>query len=95
MDAHVRARPIEPTLRDNGAGGVVAAYGAGYADGTTLLHMDAHDHSSVEPFHRIHARYLRHVELEHPTVETRTYIAGFRDAAADNLPCPPHEIEPQ
>ena len=95
MDALARATLIEPILRDVGADGVAAAYGAGYADGSTLLHMDGNDHSSVEPFHRIHTRYLRHAELEHPTLETRTYISGFRDAAADNLPCPPHEIEPQ
>jgi hypothetical protein len=90
MDALVRGQPTEPSLRDNGADGVAAAYGAGYADGSTLLHMDGNDRSSVEPFHRIHARYLSHAEVEHPTPEARTYIAGFRDAAADNLPCPPH-----
>jgi hypothetical protein len=93
MDALVCATPVGATLRDSGTDDVAAAYGAGYADGIALLHMDGNDHSSIEPFHRIHARYRVHAELEHPTLEARTYIAGFRDAAADNLPCPPHAFE--
>jgi hypothetical protein len=90
MNALARVTPAELTVRDISVDGVAAAYGAGYADGSALLHMDGNDQSSVEPFHRIHARYLSHAELEHPSPEARTYIAGFRDAAADNLPCPPH-----
>jgi len=74
---------------------VAPAYVAGYADGLTLLHSDGHDQAPVEPLERIYARYLCYVELEPPTPEARAYIAGFRDAAADNLPCPPHETEPQ
>jgi hypothetical protein len=93
MDALVPATPIESTLRDNGAGDMAAAYVAGYADGLTLLHSDGHDQPAVEPLERIYARYLRYVELDPATPEARVYVAGFRDAAADNLPCPPHEIE--
>jgi len=94
MDALARGAPVERTARDNDADDVAAAYVAGYADGITLLHADGHDQAPVEPLERIYARYLCNVELEHSTPGTRAYIAGFRDAAADNLPCPPHEIEP-
>jgi hypothetical protein len=93
MDALVPATPIESTLRDNGAGDMAAAYVAGYADGLTLLRSDGHDQHAVEPLERIYARYLRYVELDPATPEARVYVAGFRDAAADNLPCPPHEIK--
>lgn len=79
--------------RDNDTGDVAPAYVAGYADGLTLLHSDGHCQAPVEPLERIYARYLRYVELEPPTPEARAYVAGFRDAAADNLPCPPQEIE--
>jgi hypothetical protein len=95
MEALVSGTPVEQTARDNDAGDVAGAYVAGYADGITLLHLEGHNHSPAEPLQRIHARYLCYVELDHPTVRERSYIAGFRDAAADNLPCPPHQIEPQ
>ena len=95
MDPLARGAPVERTARDNVADDVAAAYVVGYADGITLLHSDGHDQSPVEPLERTYARYLCNVELEHPTPGTHAYIAGFRDAAADNLPSPPHEIEPQ
>ena len=44
MDALVCGTPVGSTLRDNGADDMAAAYGAGYADGITLLHMDGNDH---------------------------------------------------
>jgi hypothetical protein len=93
MDPLARGTPVERTARDNDADDVAAAYVAGYADGLTLLHSDGHDQARVEPLERIYARYLRYVELQPPTPEARAYVAGFRDAAADNLPCPPREIE--
>jgi hypothetical protein len=83
------------TARDRDTNAVAPADVAGYADGLTLLHSDGHDQAPVEPLERIYARYLRDVELEPPTPEARAYVAGFRAAAADNLPCPPHETEPQ
>ena len=95
MDPLARGAPVERTARDNVADDVAAAYVAGYADGITLLHSDGHDQAPVGPLERTYARYLCNVELEHPSPGTRAYIAGFRDAAADNLPSPPHEIEPQ
>ena len=88
MERLASGTPFEQTASD-----MAAAYVAGYADGNTLLHLVGHDHSAAEPLQRIHARYLGYIELEHPTQEARAYVAGFRDAAADNLPCPPHEIE--
>lgn len=92
MDAFVHGMPFEHTARE--IPDVGGAYVAGYADGVTLLHLDGHDHSPAGPLQRIHARYLECVELEHPTADACAYMAGFRDAAADNLPCPPHEIGP-
>jgi hypothetical protein len=93
MEARVSGTAFEQTARDNDARDMTAAYVAGYADGITLLHLEGHNHSAAEPLQRIHARYLGYIELEHPTPEARAYVAGFRDAAADNLPCPPYEIE--
>jgi hypothetical protein len=98
MDTLERGALVERTTRDNDArsndaGDVAAAYVAGYADGLTLLHSDGHDQPAVEPLERIYARYLRYVELDPATPEARVYVAGFRDAAADNLPCPPHEVK--
>ena len=93
MEALVSGAPVEQTSND--ASDVAAAYVAGYADGVTLLHLEGHNHSPADPLQRIHARYLGYIALEHPNPKARAYVAGFRDAAADNLPCPPHEIEPQ
>ena len=76
--------------RDRGANDLVAVYVAGYADGLTLMRSDGHDRAIAEPLERIYARYLRYVELAPPTSEARVYVAGFRDAAADNLPHPPN-----
>jgi len=95
MDPLARGTPGERTATHNVADDVAAAYVAGYADGITLLHSDGHEQAPLERLERIYARYLCNVELEHPTPGTCAYIAGFRDAAADNLPSPPHEIEPQ
>ena len=86
--------PLVPGTPTRLTARVAAAYVAGHADGLALLHSDGHDQAPVEPLECIYARYLRYVELQPPTPEARAYVAGFRDAAADNLPCPPHEIEP-
>ena len=91
MERLVSGTPFEQTASE--ASDVVAAYLAGYADGITLLHLKGHNHSPAEPL--LQDRYVGYIELEHPTPEVRAYVAGFRDAAADNLPCPPHEVEPQ
>ena len=89
MEALVSGTPVAQTT--NEAGDVAAAYLAGYTDGITLLHLKGH----ADRLQRIQDRYLGYIELEHPTPEACAYVAGFRDAAADNLPCPPHEVEPQ
>ena len=92
MNALGLGTPFEQTARDNYADD--AAYFSGYADGITLLHANADNHLSIEPFQRTHGRYLCYAGLVHPSPEARAYIAGFRDVAADNLPCPPHDLEP-
>jgi hypothetical protein len=80
---------------ENDAVALKAAYYAGYADATPLLHPDARDSSSVEPIERIHARYFGCVGQEYLTAEARAYMAGFGDAAADNLPHPSQEFAPK
>jgi hypothetical protein len=87
-----RDMPVEPTPRDPWADGVTAAYGSGYADGITLLHVNGHNRFSAEPLQIVHDRYLRNAQQEHPTPEADAYISGFHDVAADNLRCPPHGI---
>ena len=84
--------PHPRAAKDNAAGVLKAAYDAGYTDGVILLRPKGHDGVSFEPVERIRARYLRHISLEHPALKARAYIAGFSDAAADNLPCPPRAI---
>jgi len=93
MERLVSGTPVVQTA--NEASDVAAAYLVGYADGLTLLHLKGHNHSRAERLQCIQDRYLGYIELENPTPEARAYVAGFRDAAADNLPCPPHEVEPQ
>jgi hypothetical protein len=95
MEMLLSGTPIEQISGNRDARAVAGRYVAGYADGMILLHQDGHDQVFPEPLERIYARYLSHVGLERSTPEARAYIAGFRDAAADNLPCPPREIELQ
>jgi hypothetical protein len=95
MGPLARDTHVERTAGDSDVDDVAAPYTAGYADGITLLHSDGHDRALGEPIERVYARYLSNIELEQATPQTRAYVAGFRDAAADNLPCPPHEIDPQ
>jgi hypothetical protein len=95
MDALARGTSAERTAIGNTAAHSTAAYYAGYADGFTLLYSDRHEHAPPELLERVHLRYLSCVALEHPAPEALAYVAGFRDAAFDNLPCPPHEIESQ
>ena len=66
----------------------ISAYALGYADGRRLL--KAHEPAN-ESLTTIRARYLAHVEANRPTFAERAYVAGVRDAAADNLPYPPTE----
>jgi hypothetical protein len=61
-----------------------AAYVLGYADGRRLMSGQPED--SLQP---IRARFLAHVDAEHPSTAEQAYVAGVRDAAADNLPSPP------
>ena len=84
-----------PITNENDAVALKAAYYAGYADATALLHPGARDSASVEPIERIRARYFGYVGQEYPTAEARAYMAGFGDAAADNLPHSPQELAPK
>lgn len=95
MDVLERGTAVGQTARDNDADDIAATYVAGYADGLTHLRSDGHDQAPVESLERIYARYLRYLELEPPTPEAHAYVTGFRDTVTDNLPCLPHEIEPQ
>lgn len=63
-----------------------AAYALGYADGRRLV--SGQPEESLQP---IRQRFLAHVEAQHPSSAEQAYVAGVRDAAADNLPSPPHE----
>jgi hypothetical protein len=63
-----------------------AAYVLGYVDGRCLMSRQSEE--SLQP---IRARFLAHVNAEHPSAAEQAYVAGVRDAAADNLPSPPAE----
>ena len=64
------------------------AYALGYADGRRLCQtQDASDHA-LEP---IRARYLALTDAAQLSPAEQAYLAGARDAAADNLPSPPPE----
>ena len=63
-----------------------AAYVLGYADGRCL--MSGQSEESLQP---IRARFLAHVDAVGPSFAEQAYLAGVRDAAADNLPSPPPE----
>ena len=67
-----------------------AAYAEGFAHGSILLLAMRRGGTMPEPVRTIHARYLAQVQVSHPTEVERAYVAGFRDAVSDNLPCPPH-----
>jgi hypothetical protein len=73
--------------------GPTAAYAEGYAHGSILLLAMRQGGDMQEPVRRIHARYLAHVQLTQPSAVEVAYVAGFRDAVSDNLPCPPHAAE--
>jgi len=88
MDALTGGRQV---AINNFAGNPVAAYVAGYADGASVLHSDGCDRASAEPLGGSYARYLCYIEQEPATSEALAYLAGFRAAAAGNLPCPPAE----
>jgi hypothetical protein len=92
MDPLVRDTPVEPTPRDHISYRVAAAYGSGYTDGITLLHVNGHNRFSLEPLQIVHDRYLCNVQIENSTPEADAYIAGFNDVAADNLRSPPRGI---
>jgi hypothetical protein len=72
------AVPDEPT----------AAYVLGYADGQRLLKAPDASDASLQ---KVHARYGAHAEAAQPSPAEQAYLAGVRDAAADNLPSPPPE----
>ena len=63
-----------------------AAYALGYADGRRLVSGQSED-----ALRSIRARFLAHVDTARPSFAEEAYVAGVRDAAADNLPSPPAE----
>ena len=69
-----------------------AAYAEGYAHGSILLLAMRQGGDMPDRVRSIHARYLAQAQLTEPSGAERAYIAGFRDAVSDNLPCPPHPI---
>ena len=69
-----------------------AAYAEGYAHGGILLLAMRQGASSPDRVASIHARYVAETQVENPTEAERAYVAGFRDAVSDNLPCPPQPI---
>ena len=81
-----------PTPKDH-ASALKAAYEAGYADAVILLRARGDGCVPSEPIDRIQARYLGYMAMKSPTEEGRAYVAGFGDAAADNLPRPSHAFE--
>ena len=82
----------EPRARAGDATAVpdepAAAYVLGYADGQRLLRTQGAPDGSLEP---VRARYLALVEAAPLSPAGQAYLAGVRDAAADNLPSPPSE----
>jgi len=92
----MEAIPVAPLItNENDAVALRAAYYAGYADATALLRPDARESAPVERIERVHARYSGYVDQEYPTAEARAYMAGFGDAAADNLPHPSRGFAPK
>jgi hypothetical protein len=60
----------------------------GYADGRRLLTAQERAEDCLVS---VRARYLAHVEAAELSPADQAYLAGVRDAAADNLPSPPSE----
>ena len=63
-----------------------AAYALGYADGRLML-----SGKSEESLPLIRARIHAHVDAVQPSAAEQAYVAGVRDAVADNFPSPPQE----
>ena len=70
---------------------LAAAYALGYGDGERLVEAQGRD-ASDESLALVCMRYLAHAEARPASPADQAYLAGVRDAAADNLPSPP--IEP-
>lgn len=80
------AIPVERNRQSPFPDNPVTAYGLGYADGRCLISAPVSDASRP-----IRDRVLAHIDVAHPTAAEQAYVAGVRDAAADNLPSPPRE----
>ena len=63
-----------------------AAYVLGYADGRRML-----SGQPEESLRAVRARFLAHVDAAQPSPAEQAYLAGVRDAVADNFPSPPQE----
>ena len=64
------------------------AYELGYADGRRLMSAEDRADTSLGP---VRARYLALADAVQLSPAGQAYLAGLRDAAADNLPAPPLE----
>ena len=80
------AIPVERKRQSLFPDNPVTAYALGYADGRWLVSAPAGEASRP-----IRDRFLAHADVAHPTPADEAYVAGVRDAAADNLPAPPNE----
>jgi hypothetical protein len=92
LDSLSSANDREPSARPSDATAVPAdpadAYALGYADGRRLFQTsDASD----DALKFIRARYLALTDATQLSPAEQAYLAGARDAAADNLPSPPPE----
>lgn len=85
-------RDCEPRARTNNPAVVpdepAAAYELGYTDGRRLMSAADRADASLDP---VRARYLALADAVQPSPAGQAYLAGVRDAAADNLPAPPLE----
>jgi hypothetical protein len=91
-DSIFSANDREPAARPGDATTVpddpAEAYALGYADGRRLFQTQDASDEALEP---VRARYLALANAEQLSPAEQAYLAGARDAAADNLPSPPPE----
>jgi hypothetical protein len=91
-DSLSSANDREPTARPGGATAVPddpgEAYALGYADGRRLCQTQDASDDALEP---VRTRYATLANAAQLSPAEQAYLAGARDAAADNLPSPPPE----
>jgi hypothetical protein len=91
-DSISSANDREPAARPGDATAVPAdpakAYALGYADGRRLCQTQDAPDEALEP---VRTRYATLANAAQLSPSEQAYLAGARDAAADNLPSPPPE----